>query len=245
MENNKLNQVIAVEKGVKTRVTNEVTSLYHTVQKPALFEGFQKTYQVKTEGDETFPAEGARVQFNVQDVLRQVGNKLTELFDVTATKDYANCVAKADVVVDGVVLVKDAPATFLLFIEKQLTDLHTVASKLPILDPAQEWAFDQNASLFKTPASQTAKTKKVTKALVLYPATDKHPAQTAQVADDIITGYWNQIKMSGAVPENRRRSLLDKIERLQKAVKFAREQANMVEAPEKSVGSKLFEWLLG
>ncbi len=238
-----LNQVIAVEKSVKTRVNNEVTSLYHTAQKPGLFEGFTKTYQPKTEGDETFPAEGARVQFNVNDVLRQVGNKLTELFDVTATKDYANCTAKADVVVDGVVLAKDAPATFLLFLEKQLTDLHTVTAKLPVLDPSQEWQFDSNASLFKSPATQTAKTKKVTKALVLYPATDKHPAQTAQVAEDVITGYWNQMKMSGAVPENRKRSLMEKIEKLQKAVKFAREQANMVEAPEKNVGEKLFSWL--
>lgn len=239
----KLNQTIAVEKSVKTRVNTEVTGLYHTVQKPALFEGFTKTYQPKTEGDEAFPPEGARVQFSVSDVLRQVGTKLTELFDVTATKDYANCVAKADVVVDGAVLVKDAPATFLLFLEKQLTDLHTVASKIPVLDPAQSWEFDKNAGLFKTPATQTAKTKKVTKALVLYPHSDKHPAQTAQVADDVITGYWNQIKMSGAVPDERRRVLLTKIEKLQKAVKFAREQANMVDATGQSVGEKLFSWL--
>ena len=240
-----LNQVIAVEKSIKTRVNNEVTTLYHTAQKPALFEGVAKSYQPKTEGDETFPPEVVRVQFNVTDVLRQVGNKLTELFDVTATKDYANCTAKADVVVDGETLVKDAPATFLLFLEQQLTDLHTVASKLPTLDPSQDWKLDQNASLFKTPGAQTAKTKKVTKALVLYPATEQHPAQCAQVAEDQITGYWNQVKMSGAIPSDRRAALLERVEKLQKAVKFAREQANMVTVTEQSVGQKLFSWLLG
>lgn len=186
-----------------------------------------------------------RVQFNVNDVLRQVGNKLTELFDVTATKDYANCTAKADVVVEGETLVTGAPVNFLLFLEKQLTDLHTVASKLPVLDPSQEWKLDSNAGLYKTPGAQTAKTKKVTKALVLYQATKEHPAQCAQVAEDVITGYWNQIKMSGAVPSDRRASLLDRVEKLQKAVKFAREQANMVTVSEQSVGSKLFSWLLG
>ncbi len=185
------------------------------------------------------------MQYNVNDVLRQVGNKLTELFDVTATKDYANCSAKADVSVDGEVLITQAPATFLLFLEKQLTDLHTVASKLPVLDPSQDWKLDTNAGLYKTPGSQTAKTKKVTKALVLYPATEQHPAQCAQVAEDVITGYWNQIKMSGAVPSDRRASLLDRVEKLQKAVKFAREQANMVAVTEQTVGSKLFSWLLG
>ncbi len=204
-----------------------------------------KNYQPKTEGDEAFPPEVVRVQFNVTDVLRQVGNKLTELFDVVATKDYANCTAKADVVVDGVTLVKEAPATFLLFLEKQLTDLHTVASKLPVLDPSQEWKLDENAGLYKTPGAQTAKTKKTSKPIVLYDATDKHPAQTQLITEDVITGYWNQVKMSGAVPAERRAALLERVEKLQKAVKFAREQANMVTVSEQSVGQKLFSWLLG
>lgn len=41
------------------------------------------------------------------------------MFDVVATQDFANCQAKADVMVEGRVLIKDAPVTHLLFLEKQ------------------------------------------------------------------------------------------------------------------------------
>jgi len=37
------------------------------------------------------------------------------------------------------------PATYLLFLEKQLTDLHTLVSKLPVLDASETWVFDQAA----------------------------------------------------------------------------------------------------
>ncbi|MDQ3812829.1 MAG: hypothetical protein M3347_02630 [Armatimonadota bacterium] len=39
----KLNQVVAIEKGVKSRVYGEVTELHKTSQKPELFNGFIKT----------------------------------------------------------------------------------------------------------------------------------------------------------------------------------------------------------
>lgn len=46
------------------------------------------------------------------------------LFDVTATKDWANCEARADVTVDGWVLVSAVPVSCLLFLEKRLTDIY-------------------------------------------------------------------------------------------------------------------------
>ena len=48
----KLNQIIAVEKGVKARTQRTVTDTYHACQKPALFNGFDKTYQPKDEEGE-------------------------------------------------------------------------------------------------------------------------------------------------------------------------------------------------
>ena len=37
----------------------------------------------------------------VEEILREMAATVTRLFDVTATKDWANCHAKADVTVDG------------------------------------------------------------------------------------------------------------------------------------------------
>ena len=38
----KLNQILAIEKGIKTRVYGEFTELHNATQKPALMNGFHK-----------------------------------------------------------------------------------------------------------------------------------------------------------------------------------------------------------
>src|SRR5579863_8555557 len=123
MEKQRLNQVIAVEKNIKTRTQQAITVAYHKSQKPVLFNGFTKKYEPLSADGEQFPPENKLVEVKVTNLLQEVRNNLAELFDVEATKDYANCTAHADVVVDSQVLVAKAPATYLLFLEKQLTDL--------------------------------------------------------------------------------------------------------------------------
>lgn len=241
----KLNQVIAVEKGIKQKNNDVGSELYKALQKPALFNGLSKKYKPLDENGEYFAPESVKVQMNVKDVLKQNSRVLSELLDVTATKDFANCQAKANVVVEGQTLLEGAPATYLLFLEKQLTDMHTMLNALPVLDPAEEWTLDANADLFKTDVTQTHKTKKVQKALVKYPATDKHPAQTEVITDDQTVGHWETVKTSGAMPLTDKNVLIERVEKLQKAVKFAREEANTTEAQAQKVGDKLLGWLLG
>jgi hypothetical protein len=240
----KLNQILAIEKGTKSRIYGAITTMHHTVQKPVLLNGFSKTYQKKDEDGDDYPPETQRVQVKASDMLRQAGKLLSELFDVTSTKDWANTEAKADLVVDGETLLTGAPATFLLFVEKQLSDLQTFVNKLPVLDPAEDWSYDESADLYKAAPSQTSRTKKVQKAIVLYPATEKHPAQTQLISEDVVVGTWHTVKHSGALPAPRKQELLDRIERLMNAVKFAREQANSTEAPRQELGRKIFDYLL-
>lgn len=239
----KLNQVIAVEKGIKQRIMTEVDALYKAIQKPTLFDGFRKSYQKTKEDSEALPPQQQKVQFNANAVLEGAASKLNELFDVTAQKDFANCNAKADIELDGSVLLTGVPSTYLLFLEKQLTDLHTFVGKIPTLDPAEDWEWDSVKQLWATKPTQTARTNKVPKPIVLYPATPEHPAQTQLISEDIIVGTWEQVKFSGAVTEQFRAGLLARIEKLQRSVKFAREQANLVDAPAQAVGEKLLAWI--
>lgn len=239
----KLNQVISVEKNVKTRTQQAITVEYHKSKKPVLFAGFTKSYTALREDGEKFPSENKLVETKVTNVLSAIQKNLAELFDIEATKDYANCNAKADVVVEGQVLVSQAPATYLLFLEKQLTDLATEFRSLPVLDATEEWKWDGVAFLYKTDATQTIKTKKIQKALVLMPPTEKHPGQAVQITEDETVGNWNTIKMSGAMTETDKQALVLRVETLIKAVKFAREAANLTEAPDQNISDKLVSWL--
>jgi len=239
----KLNQILAIEKGIKTRVYGEFTELHQATQKPGLMNGFHKSYQPRDEDGETYPAESQKVQHNSTDVLDRVAHGLAELFDITATKDWTNCTARADVQVDGRVLLKDVPATYLLFLEKQLSDLHTFLSKMSELDPGADWNADPGTGLFKTDPMTTQRTKKVQRPITLYEATEEHPAQTQLITEDVIAGQWLTIKYSGAIAPPRKKQLLARIEKLSNAVKFAREQANSIEATEKKLGREVFDYL--
>src|SRR5688572_20797144 len=111
----RLNQIIAVEKGVKSRSFQELTEAHHALQKPALLSGISRTYRPKDEEGEQLPPESTKVQLKADEIIRQTTSILTRLFDVTATKDWANCEARADVVVDGEVLLPGVPIAHLLF----------------------------------------------------------------------------------------------------------------------------------
>ncbi|MCW2505124.1 MAG: hypothetical protein JWO79_3408 [Actinomycetia bacterium] len=241
----KLNQIIAVEKGVKSKSFQDLTEAHHSVQKPALMSGLSRSYQPKDEEGEQLPPESTKVQIRVEEVLTQIGSTLTRLFDVTATKDATNAVAQADVVVDGSPLLTAVPVTYLLFLEKQLTDLHTFVRKLPVLDAADTWVFNEPANSYSTEPVRTIRTKKVPRNHVKAEATEKHPAQVEVYYEDIAIGYWTTVKFSGALPASRVSELLGRVEKLQQAVKFAREEANSTEVTDKKVGDTVFGYLFG
>ncbi|MFC5187846.1 DUF7873 family protein [Actinomadura harenae] len=239
----KLNQIIAVEKGVKSRTQRELTDAYHELQKPALLSGLSRTYRPRDEDGETMPAESTRVQVKAEDALRDVARALTRLFDVTATKDWANRDAVADVVVDGRTLLTAVPVPYLLFLEKQLTDLRTLVDKLPVLDPSESWAYDESQDVWRTEPVETARTKKIPRSHVLYEATKEHPAQVEMYTEDVVVGTWTKVTFSGALPARRVNVLRDRVERLQAAVKFAREEANATEVTDRKIGDAVFAFL--
>jgi hypothetical protein len=239
----KLNQIVAIEKGIKAKTYGELTQAHHALQKEDLLKGLTRTYRPIDEEGEKFPAESKKVQIKADDIIKDTAEILTKLFDVTATKDYSNCTAAADVVVNGKVLVKKAPVPFLLFLEKQLVDIMTFVKKLPVLDPTMDWRWDDTRGCFCTEPVDTTKTKKVPKNHVKAAATDKHPAQVDVFTEDVVVGYWTKTEFSGALPQMRVNELVQRVSDLQAAVKFAREEANSHEAQTVSVGKEIFGYL--
>jgi len=238
----KLNQILAIEKGKKTQLHGEITQLHKATQKPQLMTGHHKTFVPKEDDGETFPDDQQHVQHRAKEVIDQVTERLTKLMDVTATKDWANTSARADVMVDNKPFLENVPVTYLLFLEKELNDLHTFVSKVVELDPAEVWTLDPNSGLFRSEPVKTGKTKKTQRAIVKYDATEHHPAQTEMITDDVVIGHWTTIKFSGALPRPEKK-MVERIRVLQDAVKFAREHANSMEAPDQKVGRKVLDFV--
>ncbi len=236
----KLNQILAIEKGVRASTHTSVTEMDRVLAKPALTSGITRVYAPKDDQGETLPPENTLVQQRVIDALRDESSQFTRLWDVTATKEWSNTQAKADLILeDGTTIATGVPVTYLLFLEKQLNDLHTLVGRLPILDPQYEWTFDPNTNAYRTEVQQTHRTKKVPKAFVKAEATPQHPAQVEVFTEDVIVGFWNTTHLSGAIPAELRQSMTERVEMLQRAVKQARERANDTEVTDVKVGADI------
>lgn len=241
----KLNQIIAITAGKKSQSHKTITEAYQNLQKSSSLEGISRTYKPKDDEGETFPAEKKLVQLRVKDAIRNVNGALVELFDIVATQDNANCQAKANVVVDGTTVLKDVPVTTLLFLEKQLVDIHTFVEKLPTLDPGEAWNYSADVDYYASEPYQTTKTKKVMKNHVKAEATKEHPAQVETYTEDVVVGNWTTVKFSGAVPAKERNEMLERVRKLQEAVKCAREEANSMEVETKKIGNAVLQYVFG
>jgi hypothetical protein len=235
----KLNQIIAVQAGKKAQAKETLTQAYHQLKKPELLTGLVRTYQPRDEGGEPQPEERKQVQVKVNDLLGKVTADLTEMFDVVATQDWANCQARADVVVEGRKLLAGVPVTHLLFLEKQLVDLRTFIESLPVLDTAEEWEYKPEFDSYLSRPSKSNRTKKVPKSHIKYEATKEHPAQVEMYMEDVWVGTWTTTKFSGAVPAAARNAMLERVRKLLDAVKSAREEANGIEVKPQKVGATL------
>jgi len=241
----RLNQIIAIEKYAKGQAARDFTDAHQLLQKPALLAGIARTYRPIDDDGDQLPPESTRVQVRAEEGIQAIIVIMTKLFDVTATKDWANQSAAADVVVDGDVIVENVPVTYLLFLEKQLVDLHTFIKKLPVLDASEIWSLDSAQNVWATEPVETTKTKKLLRNHVKSEATPQHPAQVDVYTEDVVIGRWHTVKYSGAMPTARVALLLERVRKLQEAVKFAREEANGATVDHQKVGEPIFTYLFG
>jgi hypothetical protein len=191
-----------------------------------------------------FPPESKLVQAKVQDIIADIQDELADYYNIIATQEKGNTQAMADVVVNDKPILKNVPVSLLLFLEKQLIDLKTLASNLPTLPTDKEWSFDSNKNCYATKAEETLKTQKIIEPIVKYHATKEHPAQTDLINKDVVAGNWSTIHLSGAMPEKEREQIVERIEELQDAVKIAREEANSLEVEqEKILGNAVLSYI--
>lgn len=226
-----LSQVIGHAQDSKKRVKALMTQVYHTLQKASVYTGLQRTYRPMMEGGTEYPPETSIVQTTVpRELLSVVGDlyngPLTEYINESLTLNAGNAEVKVDVKVGDRVVFAKVPPTFLMEMKTLLTDLNTMVSKLPTLDPATQWAFNTNSGVWESLPTETIKTQKTKRFLSVAKATDKHPEQVQVWDEDQPIGYWKKVDLSGAIPLPVRNELVERVVTLQKAVDNALAEAN-------------------
>jgi hypothetical protein len=241
----KLNQIIAVCAGKKSRAQKLLTSVHRSWDGGRL-NGLSRTYQpLDEEQGERFPPEQRKLQTSVGVELKKFRKEVADFMDVVATQEEGNTGARADVVVDGQVVLPQLPVTVLLFLERQLVDLHTLVTKLPILATDKEWTWDPARNCYSTAPEKTIKTKKMPHTHVKFEPTEHHPGQAEILMIDELVGHWTTTHFSGAMPAEEQAKMLERVEKLQDAVKAARELANSAEVVDTKIGETVLSHIFG
>lgn len=251
----KLHQIIAIERGVVAdteKKTGEIRAVLAIGGERDPLTGLSRTYESRRgpEGDQ-LPSQLRKVQLTAPDLLGLARDQLTRLFDLKFTREFANCSARADVVVDGRPLVTDVPAGYLLFLETQLTWLiANVIDRLPVLDPAEDWTGSDTdpalaTGVWKSAARTQERTRKVPRWEVMVDPTPEHRAEIKQWDSDEIEGYWTTIRFSGQLPQSAVQEMRARAVTVLEAVRYAREQANELAVTDREAGAAILGHILG
>lgn len=242
----KLHELLAVEGSLENQANKVRTDLINTFDKKKhLFEEKKTVFSPSGENLVETTEQQLDIQSTVRKEIDWIIPHLSKALDASYQVAETNTQARADVVLeDDTILLKNVPATALLELEKRMAELHALVSSIPTLDPAKGFQLDSNRGIYQAREVVKTRTKKVNTVLVLYPATDKHPAQTQLVNEDVPVGKIREQEWSGLVTPLEKSELLNKVELLQRAVRKARSRANdAVVDTTKKIGAVLLDFL--
>jgi hypothetical protein len=244
----KLHQLLAVESDLDQAYKNALHETQVVFEKKSnLFFGFIKTLHIFDESDAThYTDERHELTTTVPKRLAYQDTFIANYIDALLQKEATNQLAMANLVVNGLTLAEDMPATFLLGLEKRLVAIRAVYKTIPTLPQGTAWEVDttQGDDIFKTVFPDVKfKTKKTFNHKVLYEATKEHPAQIEKWDETENIGEYSKVVWSGLVPSADKAAILKRIDDLIIAVKKARQQANNCDVVTLKVGQKIMDYI--
>lgn len=191
----------------------------------------------------------------VIDLTTTVHEKLSYLFehsakylDAVLQKERTNQDARANIVIDGIVIANEVPATFLLGLEAKLQQLREVVDDVPTLAPGVPWeaAPDLGPNIFRTKVPKIEfKTTKTIKSKTLFEGNNHHPPQIEKWNEDVPIGKYSTTVISGMLTVAEKSAILGRIDKLIQATKQARCRANNTDVVNTTIAKELFTYIIG
>jgi hypothetical protein len=248
----KLHEILAVEpdkEGTAKKLIEEGVITF--TKKPDHFQGSLRRLEMfATDGQQEPPPPEDRKEI-VDTVIGKLGYVLdsaASYYDVVLQKEATNQVAIADLVIDGVVIAKDIPATFLLGMETRLRAVHRLLESIPTLQPGIKWVPDDEAGKHICRRAHPETKYKTTKTFahkVLMPPTDHHPAQIERWEETVNIGMYTTEQWSSMISPAAKSALLGRCDKMIQAVKRARRRANDVEVVKGEIGRSITDYIMG
>lgn len=245
----KLHELLAVQDNVNGQATKTRTEQATTFEKKRhLFEKKVKAFKPDAEGSPTQIEEQSDIQTTVVKEIEWLKGFLVKQIDIGYRVDIGNRVAVADVITeDDDVLAKGLPTTTLLWLAKRVMEVKDLIATIPTLDPAKGFQpdFDSGKGVYKARDVVKQRKVKTKKLYIKYEATDKHPAQTELVDEDVPVGTIQEQEWSALPTPALKAELLGRAEKLYRAVVRARSKANEQEfdTANAKIGDTLLDYI--
>lgn len=246
----KLHELLAVHdnlKGQSTKVTKDTMGSFSS--KRHLFEAKVKLVRSLKDNEPDVTESQSSIETTVAKEVMFVVKHLTSLINVSSQIDAANTGARADILnEDGSVFMKDVPAGTLLNLEKhRIPELRDFIHSIPTLDSAKGFtpATDMGPGYYKAREVIKDREKKSRETVVLYPHSDKHPAQVQLVETQVKVGTILEQEWSALLTPAQKADLLENVEELYRMVAKARSKANdhAVDTSENKIGKALLDFV--
>lgn len=253
MANPKLHELLAAENTRKSGTELLLAETRNKFQKPdSFFKGQVKTLSMLEDTPANKAAEaGAREEkalpTTVADTLSYMLSHWAGTEDLLFQKNKSNQSAIANVELNGRVILAGIPVDELMGLENRLGVLRGVIQLAPTLDASIRWkpAPDMGHHVWVSENDEeNVKTDKIMTAVVLYDATEKHPAQVKEVAKDVVVGKFITKRFSGAMTTLQKADAMALIDNLIAEVKKARVRANQVDACTERIGNVIFDLIM-
>jgi hypothetical protein len=246
-----LHEIVAVAPGVEAdhkAQLAEVIKLLSVGGDRNPLTGLYRTHEPKADQDQQ-PAERRLVQLTTALLLTRYATTTARHYDVQLARDSGNAEAAERVEIDGQEILPAVPATYLLFLENQLSAMLTgLIAHLQAFDPAEEWHHDDSDApgVYRSAPRETLSTTKRLVAHVAYNPAPDIPAPPVEWRDtDVVTGRWTWVKSSGQLPMARLYEIRERLSLLLAAVRAARQRANRIEVRDQHVGQDILRYVLG
>jgi len=245
-----LHEILAVDRDLENQAKKIVEETTHDFSKRReLFIGSQKNLTMFDESRKVEEISGfslRKLETTVPDRLKYTSKFLIKHFDAIAQKEFTNQQAKADLIIGGKTILKDVPATLLLTLETKLVSWRHIFVSIPTLGLGVQWIKDNaiGKGVYRVEEPRlTLKTEKIMDYNIIVPATKEHPAEIREFSKDTPVGQYKEEVWCGMITSADKAELLNRIDKLIKAVKKARARANQEIVVPAEIGSKLWNFI--
>lgn len=244
----KLHEILAVEGGLDATQRKIVEEARETFGKRA--DHFIASHRALEMFDVNAAGQNAEdhkaMVTTVADKLDYVASTVTRYLDVLLQKEATNQHAQADIELDGTILAAKVPVGMLLGLESRLGVMRDMYLAIPTLAPGRHWQTDPATGrgvYLDSHPDVKMKTQKTAQHKILVDATKEHPAQVEKWFEDVPVGKITATTWSGMLSPAEKSDILERLDRLMRAVKRARMRANNVDVVPGKIGRRLFDYI--